>query len=611
MRYCQACHRCYNDGIDFCLIDQTPTCEVEHLPIVIEGKYRLEQLIAHGGMGAVFRATHLQLERGVALKILRPELLSDPKINERFDREARAAARLKHPNIIAIYDYGRLPGKPPAPGGAYLVMELVEGRSLREEMQTCAARHGQMRRERAVALIAQACAGVEAAHRRGIIHRDLKPDNIMIEADTGGGERVKVLDFGIAKLRDPEPVWQSLTDEGMFLGTPSYISPEQCSGLAVDARSDLYSLGVMLYEMLAGQVPFGGQSPTPVLLRHLQEPPAPLSRLRPDIGGCLEQVVLRALAKNPSQRYDSVAQFAEQALAALHADAADAPAEVATIDRRLPARGVGPRLIPFNLETPAARRVEREPTLFVEPRPRRGLRLGVGALMLLAGLCVYHLSSRGPDREPLRLTEPSPPAPAPSAREEIVASAQGVVPTPWPVLSPQLIPTRASQAEVSTPTPASLIVRAASPRLGPGFEALKREVQSIYAAWAITAARGDLAPHMGFYADRVEYYRDGVISRAKVEARKRRILSGLDAVNLRFAETPSVFFKTYHGEPEADLIFDKQWELSKGERRAEGKARTLITLRRNRQGWHIVGERQLKLYYNKTRAVKPRRKGGQ
>nr|MBP6820574.1 serine/threonine protein kinase [Acidobacteriota bacterium] len=233
MRYCRACHRCFGDGVEFCLFDQTATREVESLPLLVEGKYRLEQLIAHGGMGSVYRATHLSLDRAVAIKILRAEFLSDATARERFNREARAAARLKHPNIVSVYDSGHLPN-----GSAYLVMELIEGRSLREEMQAHASRLGQMRPERAVAILSQVCAGIEAAHRLGIIHRDLKPDNVMIEAPGYGIERVLVLDFGIAKLALPENgehTWKGLTDENMIVGTPKYISPEQCTGQAVDA----------------------------------------------------------------------------------------------------------------------------------------------------------------------------------------------------------------------------------------------------------------------------------------------------------------------------------------------------------------------------------------
>ncbi len=585
MRYCQSCHRCFGDGAEFCLFDQTPTFLVERLPVVIEGKYRLEQLIAHGGMGSVYRATHQQLERSVAIKILRAEFLADRVVAERFHREARAAARLKHPNIVAVYDFGMLPN-----GGAYLVMELIEGRSLREELRTHATRHGQMRPDRAAAILAQVCAGIEAAHRHGIIHRDLKPDNVMIEAGADGSERVLVLDFGIAKLKDRDQTMRGITDENTVIGTPNYISPEQCTGQSVDARSDIYSLGVILYEMLTGRTPFAGQNTSAVLLRHLQEPPAPPSRFRSGLSRELEQVVLRALAKNPSQRFSSAAQFAEQLVAAAKSSPRNLEEEfddeVETRERRPAIIGdeitsLQPRpaanAVWFDLSKPAEDSIEnavtRAPTLLIERQPRTRFYAAVA----IAALAVIGFFSY------LWLSEWQTEADASSSQEELAAEdlapeAMSIPSKPEPV------------ARKASPSPA---VKIESPNAS-ADERAQREVRSVYAEWATSAMRGEWKKHMSFYADRIDYFKDGVLTRAKVEARKRKIFGGFDSYSLRFTQSPQIQLTSHNGAPEAAVTFDRRWRLQRGRKRVEGRAQGLITLRREARGWRIVSEKQIK-----------------
>ncbi len=589
MRYCQVCHRCFNDGVAFCLFDQVPTCEVERLPILVDGKYRLEQLIAHGGMGSVYRATHLQLDRPVAIKILRPEFLTDAKVVERFNREARAAARLKHPNIIAVYDFGVLP----ADGGAYLVMEFIAGRSLREEMRLQTARHGQMRCERAVSLIQQACAGIEAAHRHGIIHRDLKPDNIMIETDPQGNETAKVLDFGIAKLKEKEQTLQSLTDEGVFIGTPNYIAPEQCLGQAVDGRADIYSLGVILYELLTGRTPFSSSSTANVLLRHLQELPAPPRRFRPDLSETLERVILRALAKSPGQRFASCAQFAEELTRAVRVTGDQK--EVAVIDKRhsppTPRQAaVEPETIAAKLKTPAPAAplpLAWEGHLLPEsPSQLRFYFFLIATALALLGAIGYSWQQRTDGAANLRLISTS----------SELSSLQSA--TPRAEKKAQQM-----KAPIST-VPAALGTSAVTPVANLELERVEGELRAIYAAWARTVSQGQWRAHMSFYADQVDYYRDGLISRSAVAARKRRIFSGLDSFSLFMDEQPIIRLSRRDGRPQADLIFDKQWQLHRGRKRAEGKSRMMLTLRRDDQSWHIVREHQLRLYYSRTRTVK-------
>jgi serine/threonine protein kinase len=577
MRYCQICHRCFTDSVESCLDDKSLTSKVKHVPLVIEGKYRLDRWMAHGGMGTVYRATHLQLGRAVAIKILRPELLSDPKVVERFTREARAVASLRHPNIISIYDFGILPGAG-SPAGAYLVMELIEGRSLREEMRRLAARHRPMTSDRAIAVMQQICAGVEAAHRSGIIHRDLKPDNIMLEAN---GDLVKVLDFGVAKLKENEQN-QSLTDEGMFIGTPSYISPEQCTAQPVNASSDVYSLGVILYEMLTGIVPFSGDTTSGLLLRHLNEVPAAPSNHGRDIGHSLERVILMALEKNPARRPSSAADFSDRLIAAVKKD-----------DETVEAKAViDPSLTAIPLKAARVRRVESR-------QRKRHSRLRWALVILLfatvLGLGELLRDSFGNEiaRRIEALSQGSPTASVlPTA---LAASPAEVSPAVWR-------PT----AEIPPATVVRKNVTSTSPALSPAVtsDVLRHEVRAVYAAWTMTAVRGDWRSHMNFYGDRVDYYKDGLIPRTKVEARKKRIFAGLDSYKLHFAEEPAILLRPGSQGPEADVVFDKDWALTRASRVAEGRARTLVSFRRDSKGWHIVGERQVKLFFSRTRRIK-------
>jgi predicted Ser/Thr protein kinase len=261
------------------------------VPQIIAGRFRIECEIGTGGMGTVYRATHLGLERPVAVKIIKPEFASDPDVADRFMREARTMAKLRHPHAAMIFDAGNLPD-----GRHFIIMEFVEGSTLSETLE----REGRFTPERAVRIASDICEVLADAHNLGIVHRDLKPSNIMLN------ERgVCVLDFGVAKvLATSADVTHThaTTGSGVIVGTPRYMSPEQCLGQRVGARSDLYSLGVLLYEMLTGRPPFTDPLASAVLVKQATAPPPPLPKLRDDIPRALVVAVHTLLAKRPDDR---------------------------------------------------------------------------------------------------------------------------------------------------------------------------------------------------------------------------------------------------------------------------------------------------------------------
>lgn len=264
------------------------------------GNYHAISLLGEGGMGAVYLAEHPGIGRRVAIKVLRAELDHDPQLLTRFLNEARAANAIRHPNIIEVLDSGTT-----AKGTSYLVMELLEGESLSARIK----RLSRLDERSAIEIAMQTAAGLGAAHAKGITHRDLKPDNLFVipeEADAAR-ERVKILDFGIAKLHVPSG--DSLkTRTGTLMGTPIYMSPEQCLGTKeVDHRSDVYSLGIILYEMLAGRPPFVSEGFGELLTMHLHDQPPPLRSFAPQVTTAIEQAVVRMLAKKPEDRFQSMA----------------------------------------------------------------------------------------------------------------------------------------------------------------------------------------------------------------------------------------------------------------------------------------------------------------
>jgi serine/threonine-protein kinase len=252
-------------------------------------------------MGVVVLAEHLELREKVAIKFLLDEALENPELAERFLREARAAVRIKSEHVVRVIDVGRLPSNAP-----YMVMEYLDGEDLSQTLE-----RGRVPIQDAVDYVIQSCEAMSVAHRAGIVHRDLKPANLFLSRRPDGSPIVKVLDFGISKVHSTEAGQMNLTHTQAMMGSPLYMSPEQMrSSKDVDRRTDIWSLGVILHELLAGDVPFSGQAFPEVLLKVMTEPPSPLRALRPEVPAELEKVVLRCLAKSPSERYSSVSALA-------------------------------------------------------------------------------------------------------------------------------------------------------------------------------------------------------------------------------------------------------------------------------------------------------------
>jgi serine/threonine-protein kinase len=342
-----------------------------HVGELIVGRYELEELVGEGGMSTVYRAYDTVLERRVAIKILHEHFSGDPEYVERFRREARAIARLAHPNVVTVIDRGEWQGR------QFIVFEHVAG----ENLKAVVVREGPLPVDRALALAAQIARALAFAHSLGIVHRDVKPHNVLLD----GSGTAKVTDFGIARALDAE---DELTATGTVLGTGQYLSPEQANGERGDERSDQYSLGVVTYELLTGEVPYSGDGLMAVALRHVRDPVPNVRALRPDVPARVDAVVARALAKRPEDRFGSMEELAA-ALESCLAEESEARTAVVREDDT----GVVPPAPPPRPEQPALAETE-----VAAPR-RSGLRIAavllLAAVILIGNLLVLEIVFEG------------------------------------------------------------------------------------------------------------------------------------------------------------------------------------------------------------------------
>ena len=651
MKLCRICLRCYDDAETTCVVPEhgalTHTRPGSRL---ITDKYRLDRLLGRGGMGAVYAATHVELDRPVAIKLLLPDLVTDPQALERFRREARAAAKINHPNVAATYDYGTLPD-----GEAYLVMELVTGQTLREYLQAT----GPLPVAEATAIARAVATGVDAAHHQGIVHRDLKPSNIILAHTHLGELQPKVVDFGIAKLKELSTTSgaSDLTAAGALIGTPRYMSSEQCAGNEADARSDIYTLGVILYEMLVGRTPFDAPSATAIALKHVRETAPDVRTLRPDLPPALAELIRQTLSKNPSQRPQTAAEFAAR-LDAFTATAVnpttgtvnltdtETAASASDTNQLAPPVALETQLTPQTSDdgaehttapTPLERSTDRAGTLTREEETEVAADSSpqVNDAPPTATETVTQSSAEGA-RVDQAVVSPSVTLAAdertqPLLNKQPQPAHQSQHPPRWSAVSPIYVvlltlllfiigaawlalrrphnePDRAqtnvspTPAGATTPTPSPAPTQTSSTP-APTPQVPQRAADDERAAlrtalddWLRATNARNLEVVMNFYPPALEtYYLERNVSRASVRADKAQMLAQPGTVLVQRAGEPDIKLSSDGGT--ATMTFRKPFTLGPNGQQRSGEVLQELRWQKTGQGWKIVGERDIQILH--------------